>query len=58
MKHNPSVVNDDPYGEGWLLVVEPDDLSADMASLISGSDQNAVTKWIEEEQQKYADKME
>ncbi|MFX1518891.1 MAG: glycine cleavage system protein H [Promethearchaeota archaeon] len=58
VKDNPSLVNDDPYGEGWLLVVEPSNLDADMASLISGSDQDAVTKWIEEEQQKYADKLE
>ena len=58
LKDNPSLVNDDPYGEGWLLVVEPSSLEADMANLISGSDQAAVTKWIEEEQQKYADKLE
>jgi glycine cleavage system H protein len=58
VKDNPSLVNDDPYGEGWLLVVEPSSLDADMTGLISGSDQDAVTKWLEEEQQKYADQLE
>jgi glycine cleavage system H protein len=58
VKDNPSLVNDDPYGEGWLLVVEPSSLEADLAVLIKGSDQDAITKWIEEEQQKYADKLE
>jgi len=58
VKDNPSLVNDDPYGEGWLLVVEPSALDTDLAGLIKGSDQDAVTKWIEEEQQKYADKLE
>jgi len=58
VKDNPSLVNDDPYGEGWLLVVEPSALDADLAGLIKGSDQDAITKWIEEEQQKYADKLE
>jgi glycine cleavage system H protein len=24
-KDNPAAVNQDPYGEGWLLVVEPSD---------------------------------
>jgi len=58
VKDNPSLVNDDPYGEGWLLVVEPSALDADLAGLLKGSDQDAITKWIEEEQQKYADKLE
>jgi glycine cleavage system H protein len=31
VKDNPSLVNDDPYGEGWLLVVEPSALDADLA---------------------------
>lgn len=58
VKDNPSLVNDAPYGDGWLLIIEPENLDADMGGLISGSDQGAVTKWIEEEQQKYADKLE
>lgn len=24
-RDNPEVVNDDPYGEGWLVVIDPDD---------------------------------
>jgi glycine cleavage system H protein len=32
---NPEVINLDPYGEGWLAVVEADDWQTDMILLIS-----------------------
>lgn len=42
----PELVNEDPYGDGWMIVIEPDDLSdvdnllspADYATLIEGEE--------------------
>jgi glycine cleavage system H protein len=31
---NPATVNDDPYGEGWLIVVKPSNLEADLKALM------------------------
>lgn len=28
LEENPELVNDDPYGEGWMFLVEPEDASA------------------------------
>jgi glycine cleavage system H lipoate-binding protein len=45
---NPGVVHDDPYGEGWLFVLEPAVLKNDLRSLISIE---KSLQWIEEENQ-------
>ena len=37
---------EDSYDEGWLIVVEPSNLDADLAELIHGDD---VKAWLEEE---------
>ena len=34
MKDSPEVVNQDPFGEGWLAVVEPADWAADSRKLL------------------------
>ncbi len=34
---NPAVVNKDPYGEGWMIRIEPTDVSA-IDSLLSAAD--------------------
>jgi len=31
----PEIVNQDPYGEGWIVVVKPSDLEEDKKSLLS-----------------------
>jgi len=31
---SPEKLNEDPYGEGWLLVVEPSNLEADLKQLL------------------------
>ena len=31
---SPEKLNEDPYGEGWLLVVEPSNLEADLKNLL------------------------
>ena len=33
----PSLANTDPYGEGWLVVLKPEDWDAVKASLVPGS---------------------
>jgi glycine cleavage system H protein len=47
---NPGLLNADPYGEGWLVVVEPANLAADLADLAHGP---AVQPWLEDEVQDY-----
>ena len=38
----PELVNEDPYGEGWLLVVKPANLEAELANLM---DFNKAVEW-------------
>ena len=34
----PSLINDDPYGRGWLLALRPTNWDADVAQLASGAE--------------------
>jgi len=38
----PELLNEDPYGKGWLLVVKPANLQAELANLM---DFNAAVEW-------------
>ena len=38
----PELVNSDPYGEGWMLVIEPDD-AADVDGLLAAEDYERLT---------------
>ncbi len=40
----PGLLNSDPYGRGWLIVVEPEDAARDLPALIHGE---AVQPWLE-----------
>jgi glycine cleavage system H lipoate-binding protein len=42
----PGLTHDDPYGEGWMMLVAPLNLNADLGTLFSGEDSAA---WIEDE---------
>lgn len=42
----PELVNEDPYGDGWMVVVEPDD-PAELENLLSPAEYSAM---IEEEE--------
>ncbi len=46
IKTDPSIVNRDPYGKGWLILVEPSNLEEELKKLITG---NAIKEWIERE---------
>ncbi|MBI3180937.1 MAG: glycine cleavage system protein H [Myxococcales bacterium] len=48
---NPGLLNTDPYGRGWLAVIEATELSRDLADLVHGED--AIRRWIEEEYNRY-----
>ena len=41
----PNLLNSDPYGEGWLIVVEMDDPARDLSTLVHGE---AVKPWLEQ----------
>lgn len=42
VKSKPETLNEDPYVKGWLLVVKPTNLQADLANLM---DFNAAVEW-------------
>jgi coenzyme F420-reducing hydrogenase delta subunit/glycine cleavage system H lipoate-binding protein/Pyruvate/2-oxoacid:ferredoxin oxidoreductase delta subunit len=42
----PGLVHDDPYGEGWMMLVAATNLQPDLATLVSGE---GCATWIEEE---------
>jgi glycine cleavage system H protein len=48
----PSIINESPYGEGWVAVIKPDNLDAELKNLIRGSDKAALESWLKEEKAK------
>ena len=42
---NPKLANVDPYGQGWLVVVEPEDLTRDLPGLVHG---DGLKAWLEQ----------
>lgn len=51
LRREPKLLNTDPYGEGWIAVIEPTNLEEDKKNLIS--DFEELKKFIEEEEKKY-----
>lgn len=47
---DPSLINRDPYGAGWLLKVRPTSWDAELPALVSG---DAVAAWAEGEIARY-----
>ena len=50
----PSIINDDPYGKGWIAVLTPENLDVEIGVLIKGSDKEALEAWLNEEKAKHA----
>ncbi|MGD2201135.1 MAG: glycine cleavage system protein GcvH [Candidatus Bathyarchaeota archaeon] len=50
----PSVINDDPYGSGWVALIDPSDLDAELGELIQGSDREQLEAWLSSEKEKHA----
>jgi glycine cleavage system H protein len=46
LKDNPSLLNDDPYGKGWIAVIEASNLDAELKAL-QGS--NGLAAWAAKE---------
>jgi glycine cleavage system H protein len=42
VKSKPETLNEDPFGKGWLLVVKPSNLQAELVNLM---DFNAAVEW-------------
>jgi glycine cleavage system H protein len=42
VQSKPELLNEDPYGKGWLIVVKPANLQAELANLM---DFNAAVEW-------------
>jgi glycine cleavage system H protein len=35
VQSKPELLNEDPYGKGWLLVIKPSNLQAELANLMN-----------------------
>jgi glycine cleavage system H protein len=46
LEDDTSLINTDPYGKGWILVIEAEDLESELGNLIHG---DAVVNFIEAE---------
>jgi glycine cleavage system H protein len=46
MEEDTSLINTDPYGEGWIIVIEASDLESDLGNLIQG---DAVADFVDKE---------
>lgn len=49
----PDMINDDPYGEGWIATIEPENLEAEISELLAGKDNENIKIWLESEKTKY-----
>jgi glycine cleavage system H protein len=45
-----TLINQDPYGEGWILTIEPSNLEEDLENLLH--DPEEIKEWIAEEMKK------
>ena len=52
LSNNPGLINDAPYGDGWVALLEPGDLDAELKTLIPGTDKAALEAWLKEEIEK------
>ncbi len=51
VKDDPTLVNTDPYGEGFFVVIEASNLEEDLKDLVSGAEN--IQKWLEEQYAEY-----
>ena len=52
LSDNPSIINDSPYGEGWVALLDPENLDAELKELIPGTDKDTLEAWLKEEIEK------
>ncbi len=41
-----TLINKDPYGEGWIMILKPSDLDGELSGLMQGS---ALVDWVKKE---------
>lgn len=46
LKDKPGILNEDPYGAGWIAVLEPDNLDGDIATLQGAA---GLDEWVKKE---------
>ena len=46
LENDSTLINKDPYGDGWIMVVEPSGLDGDLGNLMQG---DVVKEWLEGE---------
>jgi len=51
---NPSMINEDPYGKGWIATIAPEKLDEELRELIKGSDTSTLEAWLKEEKARNA----
>jgi len=51
---NPDLINEDPYGRGWLMMVKPDNKRATVKNLLTGK---LATAWMEKTADELRDRM-
>lgn len=54
VKEKPGLVDEDNYGKGHFIVIEADNLEADLKELVSGADN--IQSWLEKEYKEYEEK--
>jgi glycine cleavage system H protein len=50
----PRLINDDPYGEGWIMEIELTNATTEIPELVSGEE--SITSWFESEIKKFDEK--
>jgi glycine cleavage system H protein len=49
---NPAVINDEPYGKGWIALIAATNLETELAELMKGSDRDTLEGWLKVEIEK------
>ncbi len=47
LEGDSTLINSDPYGAGWIMVLEPEDWDGEVENLLQG--ESPVTEWLESE---------
>ena len=46
LENDATLINQSPYGDGWIMLIEPSDLESELGSLMQGEE---AAKWLESE---------
>lgn len=49
LKTKPSIVNEDPYGRGWVALIEPSNLEEELKNLFHG---DVAVEWLKKKAEK------